>query len=467
MTHPVRPSPVSLEAYPIAYDATPIPLFSRLRTLTGAILLDSGSPSPQAGRFDIFSALPLATLEVDINGEVACSAVPSSLRGDPIKAQRYLLDSLALDTHSVPAHLPFKAGLMGAWSYEFGRHLEGLPSSMQTLSPIACVGLYDWAVILDHQLQQGWLVATPERRRAVLPILNGDNVTTRGFRLTGPFTGIWSQQQYTHAFDDVQAYIRSGDCYQINLTQAFSATYEGDEWTAYLRLREATPSPFSAFMKAGDSWLLSVSPERFITLDQDGVKAQPIKGTRPRGYTPEQDAALAHELEHSLKDRAENVMIVDLLRNDLGRVCTPGSVRVPELVKRISYANVHHLVSTVVGTLAPQQDALDVLTASLPGGSITGAPKHRAMEIIDELEAGSRNYYCGSIGYIDISGHMDTSITIRTAVASAGEISLWGGGGIVADSDCQEEYAESLAKINRLMEALTGHDSESFQAGME
>ncbi|MGJ8515631.1 aminodeoxychorismate synthase component I [Carnimonas bestiolae] len=442
-------------ATPLDYSPTPIHYFSALKHLTGAVLLDSGAPSDIAGRFDIISAMPLATLTTNAHGQAHCDS-HASLSQYPIAAQRELLGLLECDREQVPEHLPFAAGLLGAWSYDFGRLLEQLAVSQNEGDPIAWCGLYDWALVQDHHLQQSWLIATPERRDQVVALLESAHENTDApFALTSSFEPLISRAQYDAAFAQVKHYIDAGDCYQINLTQAFSARYQGDEWSAYQRLRAATPSPFSAMMKIGDTWLLSVSPERFIRVTDHDVIAQPIKGTRKRGSTLEEDQRLAAELENSLKDRAENVMIVDLLRNDLGRACAIGSVKVPMLAERIGYANVHHLVSTVSGRLAAHRDVHDLLAASLPGGSITGAPKHRAMEIIDELEAAARGYYCGSIGYIDSRGNMDTSIAIRTAQTSAGRITLWGGGGIVADSAGEDEYLESVAKINSLMQALT------------
>jgi para-aminobenzoate synthetase component I len=256
----------------------------------------------------------------------------------------------------------------------------------------------------------------------------------------------------------VQRYIRAGDCYQINLAQRFSAPYRGDLWAAYLRLREATPTPFAGYMawpaERGEQAILSVSPERFLSCREGRVEARPIKGTRPRGATRDEDRQLAAELEESLKDRAENVMIVDLLRNDLGRVCRVGSVRVPQLCGLESYANVHHLVSVITGELDADRRPLDLLASSFPGGSITGAPKVRAMQIIDALEPSRRSVYCGSLGYVDVRGRMDTSIAIRTAVADRERLHLWGGGGVVADSSGEAEYRETLDKIRHLMAAL-------------
>jgi len=207
-------------------------------------------------------------------------------------------------------------------------------------------------------------------------------------------------------------------------------------------------------MAWGSQAVLSLSPERFIQCRDGLVETRPIKGTRPRVRTPEEDRALSDELLSSTKDRAENVMIVDLLRNDLGRVCTPGSIRVPQLCQLESYPNVHHLVSVVQGQLAAQHSPLSLLTAAFPGGSITGAPKIRAMQIIDELEPCQRSVYCGSLGYIDVRGSMDTSIAIRTMVADDGALHVWGGGGLVADSKADEEYTETLDKIRHLIDAL-------------
>ncbi|AMD00206.1 Aminodeoxychorismate synthase component 1 [Halomonas chromatireducens] len=246
--------------------------------------------------------------------------------------------------------------------------------------------------------------------------------------------------------------------------QRFSAPFAGDLWAAYQRLRLATPTPFSGYLAWDEQAILSLSPERFLLCDEEGlVETRPIKGTRPRGATPEEDLRLAEALSISLKDRAENVMIVDLLRNDLGRVCRPGSVRVPQLCGLESYANVHHLVSIVCGELAAGKRPLDLLAAAFPGGSITGAPKVRAMQIIDELEPSRRSVYCGSLGYVDVRGRMDTSIAIRTAVADAGRLHLWGGGGLVADSDVNDEYTETLDKIRHLMTALTAEPQHNLE----
>jgi para-aminobenzoate synthetase component 1 len=265
----------------------------------------------------------------------------------------------------------------------------------------------------------------------------------------------FTRESYLKAVERVREYIFAGDIFQANLSQRFEAPLSEPAWSLYRRLRERNPAPFAAFLDFPGVAVLSASPERFLRVDAGGsVETRPIKGTRPRGVGPEHDAALGQALAESPKDRAENLMIVDLMRNDLSRVCAPGSVRVAELFALEQYATVHHLVSTVVGQLAPGADALDLLRAAFPGGSITGAPKLRAMEIIAELEPSRRGVYCGSIGYWSVTGELDTSIAIRTAVARNGRVYFNAGGGVVADSDPADEYQETLDKARGLIDAL-------------
>jgi para-aminobenzoate synthetase component 1 len=253
----------------------------------------------------------------------------------------------------------------------------------------------------------------------------------------------------------VREYIFAGDIFQTNVSQRFEAPLVEPPWDLYRRLRTQNAAPFAAYLDFPEAHILSASPERFLRVDPDGhVETRPIKGTRPRGIGPEHDAALGRALTESVKDRSENLMIVDLIRNDLSRVCSPGSVRVQELFALEHFATVHHLVSTVVGQLRPGADALDLLRAAFPGGSITGAPKVRAMEIIAELEPSARGVYCGAIGYLSLSGALDTSIPIRTAVAQDGRVYLSAGGGIVADSDAEQEYRETLDKARGMIDAL-------------
>jgi para-aminobenzoate synthetase component 1 len=265
----------------------------------------------------------------------------------------------------------------------------------------------------------------------------------------------FTHRGYLDAVARVREYIVAGDIFQANLSQRFEAPLPDSPWAFYRRLRTRNAAPFAAYLDFPEATVLSASPERFLRVDAAGcVETRPIKGTRPRGHGPEHDAALGQALVESAKDRAENLMIVDLMRNDLSRVCAPGTVRVPELFALERYATVHHLVSTVVGELTPGADALTLLRAAFPGGSITGAPKVRAMEIIAELEPSQRGVYCGAVGYCSVTGELDTSIAIRTAVALDDHVYFSAGGGIVADSDPEQEYRETLDKARGVIGAL-------------
>ena len=433
---------------PLTYHADPAHYFQQVHHAAGAVLLDSSQPISQRGRFDLLSAWPLASI----------SPHPQ----EPLTAFRQRCQALLqqLSTCQAPEalELPFTGGLIGYLTYELNSlsqatELEGLAS--------ATVGLYDWALINDHQEKSCWLMCHPSmsvtRQQALLALLQSGHsrCSAEPFRLTHAFKPWISAQRYQNDLEQVQNYIAAGDCYQINYTQRFSSHYQGDPWQAYVSLRQECPTPFASFIRVNaQQAIISLSPERFIQVRQRQVESRPIKGTRARGATAAEDQALAAELLASSKDRAENLMIVDLLRNDLGRYCGTGSIAVPELFALESYPNVHHMVSSVTGTLAAEYDALDVLIGSFPGGSITGAPKRRAMQIISELEASVRSIYCGSIFYLDSRGEMDSSITIRTLLANQGEISCWGGGGIVYDSNIQDEYQESIQKVRLLMSTL-------------
>ncbi|MEE1925434.1 aminodeoxychorismate synthase component I [Pseudomonas sp. 148P] len=440
---------------PLPYQADPAAYFARVRHAPGAVLLDSARPGAERGRFDILSAWPLRSL------------VAQDSESGTAFLQR-LRDGLAdLGEAQLPAglELPFAGGLIGYLSYDFGRRLEQLPEiARDDLGlPDATLGLYAWALVTDHQLITSQLLFHPalpasERQRlADLFSQPAEADPGAGFHLDAPMRGDLGPDDYRQAFERVQDYIHAGDCYQINLTQRFRAPCHGDPWSAYQALRKACPTPFSGFQVLADgSALLSLSPERFIRVSGGQVETRPIKGTRPRSADPQQDRANGEELLASAKDRAENLMIVDLLRNDLGRTCEIGSVRVPELFSLESYPNVHHMVSSVTGRLAADKDALDLIAGSFPGGSITGAPKIRAMQIIDELEPSRRALYCGSLLYLDVRGEMDSSIAIRSLLVKDGQVCCWGGGAVVADSEWEAEYQESITKVRVLLETLQG-----------
>ncbi|MCF5596012.1 aminodeoxychorismate synthase component I [Pseudomonas sp. PA-3-10C] len=438
--------------YPLPYRANPAEYFAAIRHAPGAVLLDSGRPAAERGRYDLLSAWPEATLTVG----------PDESGGDFLQRLRENLAQLGEAALPAGVELPFAGGLIGYLSYDFGRHLEQVARlAVDDLHlPDARLGLYAWALVSDHQARTSQLVFHPvladsERQRLVALFSHATGSAPTAFKLQGPMAPDLSLEAYQQAILRIQDYIQAGDCYQVNFTQRFRAPCSGDPWAAYCALREACPTPFSGFQSLPDDGaVLSLSPERFVRISERQVETRPIKGTRPRGLTPEEDAANAAELLASPKDRAENLMIVDLLRNDLGRSCRIGSVNVPELFSLESYPNVHHLVSSVTGILADDKDALDLIAGSFPGGSITGAPKIRAMQIIDELEPNRRGFYCGSLMYLDVRGEMDSSIAIRSLLVKDGQVCCWGGGGIVADSQWQAEDQGSLTKVRGVLQTL-------------
>lgn len=445
-------------------DYTPDALLTRfapLSSLPWAMLLHSGQADHLHNRFDILVADPCATLVTQGASTVIEDATGTRVSdADPFTLVREAMAALGV-TPSADANLPFQGGALGLFGYDLGRRVEALPTQAEAdlHAPDMAVGIYDWALIADHHRQRLTLVCQGDRdarlawlaRHATLPTPAAD------FRLTGEWQANLSRAGYGERFRRVQAYLRSGDCYQINLTQRFSAPYQGSEWQAFTRLNASNRAPFSAFLRLPQQAVLSVSPERFLWLEQQQIQTRPIKGTLPRLADPEADARQAARLAASEKDRAENLMIVDLLRNDIGRVAEPGSVRVPELFVVEPFPAVHHLVSTITARLPDGRHATDLLRACFPGGSITGAPKVRAMEIIEELEPQRRNAYCGSIGYLSLCGAMDTNITIRTLLAEQGRLYCWAGGGIVADSDEQAEYQETFDKVARILPQLRDH----------
>jgi para-aminobenzoate synthetase component 1 len=273
----------------------------------------------------------------------------------------------------------------------------------------------------------------------------------KGFELMAPFHQVTPESAYAAAFHRIMEYIRAGDVYQVNFAHRFVAPCQGDPYIAHMAVADAMQAPWTGFLDTGNSAVLSYSPETFLAVHGRDVSTAPIKGTRPRSADPFADRQHRDELAASAKDRAENLMIVDLLRNDIGKVAETGSVRVSKLFSIESHTHVHHLVSVIEARLAEQRDAIDLLAACFPGGSVTGAPKIRAMQIIDELESGFRGAYCGTLLTLDSNGCMRSNLCIRTLQVSGGEISCWGGGGLVADSDADAEYAETLAKVGKLM----------------
>ncbi|MBY7908310.1 aminodeoxychorismate synthase component 1 [Vibrio fluvialis] len=430
-------------------------LFSKVESQPWAMLLRSASDTHIDSRFDILVAHPIVTLTTF--GDETEVREPSGVtlsQDDPFE----LLATL--QQHYLPAlqysdDLPFIGGALGYFAYDLGRRVERLPSLAEhdLTAPDMAVGLYEWAIVVDHQLKTARVIGQNIENAESL-LADGNQKPLTPFALSSPWQSNMTPNSYREKFTQVQEYLLSGDCYQINLAQRFQAHYQGSEWLAYLKLEQFNLAPFSAFIRTEQGAILSVSPERFLQVKDRIIETKPIKGTRPRSDDPVVDAANAAELAQAEKDQAENLMIVDLLRNDIGRVAKPGSVHVPKLFDIESFPAVHHLVSTIRAELDSQYECADLLRACFPGGSITGAPKVRAMEIIEELEPHRRSAYCGSIGYISRHGRMDTSITIRTLVAQNQQLYAWAGGGVVADSQCEAEYQETLDKLSRILPVL-------------
>lgn len=436
--------------------------FSTIEHLPWAMLLRSAADGHPNNRYDILVANPIATLLT--HGSI--TTIAKKGLNDHWQSQQFTADPFSLlDEYQqtlLPPHtsiddIPFIGGALGYFGYDLGRRVEQLPLLAKHDIPTAdmAIGLYEWAFIVDHQLQQAYFVGRNiehhqhwlEKQQIALP--------SDLFSLTSSWQSNMTKASYIEKFKVIQEYLRSGDCYQINLAQRFRAQYQGSEWLAYQALEASNHAPFSAFIRTPEMALISISPERFLELNQNVIETKPIKGTRPRSKDTKQDIQLAEELKVAEKDQAENLMIVDLLRNDIGRVAKPGSVNVPELFSIESFPAVHHLVSTIRAILDKDYRGSDLLRACFPGGSITGAPKVRAMEIIEELEPHRRNAYCGSIGYISRCGRMDTNITIRTLVAHQESLYAWAGGGIVADSEAELEYQETLDKVSRILPTLS------------
>jgi para-aminobenzoate synthetase component 1 len=450
------------------YQTSLLPFFRAVRDLPYPALLDSNHEHFPDTHFDILVADSLARIKPSQNNSPITwrkkSLYELQSTHNPMDLLNELMTLICQEPWAIsaPKDLPFTGGLLGYYGYESGHFVEKLPDTvehdiqLETLD----VGLYAWAVITSHKDKTTQLILTPwcsenEKDDLIRRFETETETQAMPFALQTPFVSNMTENDYAQKFARVQEYIQSGDCYQVNLAQRFSSTYQGDTFTAYQALRNVCPTPFSAYLTlSAEQSLLSHSPERFLLCDKGRVESKPIKGTIARGITPEEDKTNAEWLLTSEKNRSENLMIVDLLRNDLGRTCLTGSVKVPALFNLESYANVHHLVSTVEGKIDQADQAIRVFHQSFPGGSITGAPKIRAMEIIDELEPHERSAYCGSIVYFSSNGHMDSNISIRTLVADHGNLHCWAGGGLVADSKCEEEYQETFTKVGKLTHTL-------------
>jgi para-aminobenzoate synthetase component 1 len=453
----------------------PEEVFRRLSGLPHVVFFDSAMRHTKLGRYSFVAADPIKWLEVPADGRDAFGILNAELA--------------ALSGEILPGLPPFQGGWAGLFGYELSASLEKVPRAAidEFGVPALAVGLYDVVAAFDHYEKRAWLIsqgwpaadATARRERAKDRIAAfrsrlrscSPNSNQPGPQRTLPqgelaaqysiaeypgLTSNFSAEQYRATVGKAIDYIYAGDVFQVNLSQRLLHPASTDAVELYCRLRERNPAPFAGFLNGGDWQIASASPERFIQVSDGRVETRPIKGTRGRARRPEADLFAGDDLQASEKDRAENIMIVDLLRNDLSRTCLPESVRVSQLCGLEMYEYVQHLVSVVEGTLQPNCTPLDVLRTSFPGGSITGAPKIRAMEIIAELEPTVRGAYCGSLGYIGVGGRMDMNILIRTITSSRGWWQVPVGGGIVAQSNPQSEYEETWHKAAGMLRALQG-----------
>jgi para-aminobenzoate synthetase component I len=421
--------------------------YQKLCNLPGFTLLESRDHT--RGRFDIATAYPYERIAIDSNSKNKLEQldyVQSLLRPQP----------------SI-YNLPFQGGAIGYVSYDMGAELLGIQSLPQpTLAsmPLLNLGLYDWAIITDHYLKKTTLYAGNQHHSTsgfieeVLALWNKPFSQEHVFKLTEEVTALMSKEYYKSSFDEIQKALQRGRSYQVNFTQPFQGHYEGSSWVAYQRIGNKNPVPFSAFLAFDEEEILSFSPERFLLHDKGTLLTSPIKGTIRRSDDESEDEQLKKDLLSSAKNRAENVMIVDLLRNDLGKIAQEGTVNVLALCEVQSYNGVHHLVSDITAKSKEHISPFELFLSCFPGGSITGAPKRESMRIINELELYGRGIYCGSVAYFSRHGRFDSSIAIRTVTAKNNILHLAAGGGIVIDSDCEDEYRECSVKLKAIIDGL-------------
>jgi para-aminobenzoate synthetase component 1 len=458
----------------------PLYLFNTLHQQKWSLLLDSAMQHTKYGRysyiaFDPFQVMTAKNGRIMVDDELnACVENPFGL----LKA--YLMQMSQMHLAELP---PFQGGIAGIFSYDLYQYIDNIQSNQEDEQhiPDMAVGFYDVVISFDHIQQKAWIVSTgwPEQQdgkrliraqarlnevgnwfQSVLQVEKDAQIESKPQKRQAVTQQLiesnFNAMSYAVAVEQVIEYIRAGDIFEANISQRFKAKlpFDVSPYHLYQTLRANNPAPFAAFMNLGDICIVSASPERFLKLTEHHVETRPIKGTRPRSADKQQDELFVAELLSSEKDHAENVTIVDLLRNDLSKVCQDHSIQVTQLCALESYATVHHLVSVVEGQLKPNYDAVDLMQATFPGGSITGAPKIRAMEIIAEIEPTKRGLYCGCIGFMGFNGTMDMSIAIRTYTIKENIVTFQAGGAVVIDSLPDEEYCESLAKSKALHDAL-------------
>ena len=459
-----------------------VSIFEHIADLPGSILLESGMQIEGMARYSFMSADPFMTVisrgkKVEVKKRTDLGKT-EYIQGDILEIIRGYMKKYQLSCEQCP--IPFPGGAAGFFSYDLGRQFETIFDSTKDdlVMPDCWLGFYDLMVAVDHAEGRVYIASSgfpfdlleqrmkyaEERMKWLEKKLTNKSYSSSGIKprygdsksrnVVKNLISNFDKSRYIEMVETAKEYIAAGDIFQVNLSQRFQLHSRDNPWEVYKRLSKINPAPMAAYINCGRTKVVSASPERFLKVSGGNVETRPIKGTRPRGETATEDRQQRHELWNSEKDRAELVMIVDLERNDLGKVCVPGSVQVKELYRLEEYPTVFHLVSTVQGELEDERDIFDLIRASFPGGSITGAPKKRAMEIIEELESVRRGIYCGSIGYMSFNGESDLNIVIRTLVFVENSVYFHVGGGITIDSIPQDEYQETLDKAKALMSAL-------------
>ncbi|CEG57026.1 aminodeoxychorismate synthase component I [Legionella fallonii] len=433
---------ISLSYHPFLYES-----YQQLSHLPGFVLLES--TDRVRGRYDILSAYPYDRITIKENDFSQSELLT------------YLKKRIPLSKSELA--LPFQGGAIGYISYDLGASLLGIRANAQpTLRdlPLLDLGLYDWAIIVDHYSKKITLFAannhpaTTDIKQEIIRLWYERTSKNLRFTAKSTFTPLISKDSYQESFRAIHQALKEGRSYQVNFTQPFHAEYEGDAWEMYKKVSAKNPVPFAAFLRTEQANILSFSPERFIAYDKGRLLTSPIKGTIGRSGNPVEDEQLKDQLASCAKNRAENVMIVDLLRNDFGKISYPGTVTVSSLCEIQSYNSLHHLVSDIEAQCLDSIHPLEAFISCFPGGSITGAPKLESMRVINELEDYARGIYCGSIGYFSQHGCFDSNIAIRTVTAKENILHLAAGGGIVIDSVCEDEYRECYTKITAIINGI-------------
>ncbi|MEC8996403.1 MAG: aminodeoxychorismate synthase component I [Pseudomonadota bacterium] len=434
-------------------------IFDFLKDQDWSVFLCSNFDVFDTEKYDIISCCPIKKIIAYQNATIVeFNGSKKVFRDDPMDV---LKDTMKESFSNNYTDLPFSGGAIGYFSYDLGNKYESIKSvsADSDNTPIMAFGIYDWSIIIDHKLKKSILIYEAENDLIKDIINNFKNKKfalkkKRTFSINSKYSSNLSYEEYVEKFNSIKSYIEKGDCYQINFAQRFSLSYEGDTWEIFKKVLQKYKAPYSSYMNFPFVKILSYSPERFLQIENNHVETKPIKGTRPIHENKQKDMQLKQELIDSNKDKAENLMIVDLLRNDLGRNCNFGSIRVKKLFEIETFSNVHHLVSTIEGKISDKSNIFKLIRDCFPGGSITGAPKIRSMQIINELESNRRSIYCGSIGYISFNNKVDLNIAIRTIIANKNYLYFWGGGGIVYDSNVKSEFQETIDKVSPIINAL-------------